>query len=471
MIRNNTESHAPISLPKAIHDAVQENQGIIHFEMCPINQFPVNERLLGLYQALETNAESITSLDLTSVYNNLNPARLFAALSKNKTLTTLDLRLNRLNSSAVQTLTPALSTIRHLSLGNNSLGDAGMVHLAAIVKTNASLTALHLVEADFGVVGSKALAEALHNHTALTDLALARNALGPDSALHFAILLRNNHSLTSLNFNDNYLRRRGVQCLLTALFVNQTLKELGFLNNSLDEGEDLKLEVLCINRGLTSLNLSEIPLTSQEYDNLCSALTHYNDTVTLLNLSETSLSRDQIIALADMLKHNQTLLSLSLNDNKIDSEGAEALANGLQHNQALFHLGLSGDNAIGLPGLRAFADMLHVNRSLCTLDIGNRNFIGSHDYDPFSTDPDDPAKLALASAWPDREQVGELCERNEAIQNRLQRNWGKVAILTAFLRANANAGSQIKNSVLALIPGITRGVGEATLRNTLAIPY
>ena len=89
-----------------------------------------------------------------------------------------------------------------------------------------------------------------------------------------------------------------------------------------------------------------------------------------LDLSQQNLEDDDILKLAESLKHNNTVTTLNLSHNRIGSEGARALAKALQVNSTLTDLRL-GHNEIGDAGGRALGEALLVNSTLTNLELNH----------------------------------------------------------------------------------------------------
>ncbi|XP_060948012.1 dynein regulatory complex subunit 5 [Limanda limanda] len=94
------------------------------------------------------------------------------ALSKNSTLVSLNLRLNRLRDEGGQAIAEALmnnNTLRHLHLGANEVSGPTAIALAKVIAQNNTLKSINLSCNNLGEDGGKALAEAMSHNTSVTE--------------------------------------------------------------------------------------------------------------------------------------------------------------------------------------------------------------------------------------------------------------------------------------------------------------
>jgi Ran GTPase-activating protein (RanGAP) involved in mRNA processing and transport len=195
----------------------------------------------ALADALKTNA-ALTTLHLgTNQIGEAGVQALTEALKTNTVLTSLDLSDNRLGDAGVQALTEALKTntvLTSLDLSDNRLGDAGKRSRGVInaylvrnrMQKDSTLTYLNLNN-QLGAAGVQALAAVLKTNTTLTSLDLDSNQLGDTGAQALTEALKTNTTLTSLDLSGNQLGDVGVQALAEALKTNTTLTRLNLGNN------------------------------------------------------------------------------------------------------------------------------------------------------------------------------------------------------------------------------------------------
>lgn len=213
-------------------------------------------------------------------------------------------------------------------------------------------------------------------------------------------LLLIQYPLTELNFAGCKISAEGIQTLVTALKTNSTV---------------------------TAVSLRGNPLSSNGVNNIALLLSA-KLALTSLDLSWCNLADREITILATALQKNKSsLLSTLLFDDK-EKENEFKIDDNVV------------DNVIGVDALTCFQRLLPQHTVLTNLELPRKR-------DPKITDSD--SMLVLTSFFQENiNEVQRLCEINQALQNRLRLNWGKVAFAIYFLRANdANA---LKNSFLPM---------------------
>ncbi|CAF1669056.1 unnamed protein product [Adineta ricciae] len=74
----------------------------------------------------------------------------------------------------------------------NGIRAQGAQHIANALRTNTTLTTLHLDENEIGAQGAQRIADALRTNTTLTNLNLSGNRIGAGGTQHIADALRTN---------------------------------------------------------------------------------------------------------------------------------------------------------------------------------------------------------------------------------------------------------------------------------------
>uniref|UniRef100_A0A8C2CHT8 Nucleotide-binding oligomerization domain containing 2 n=1 Tax=Cyprinus carpio TaxID=7962 RepID=A0A8C2CHT8_CYPCA len=118
-----------------------------------------------------------------------------------------------------------------LRLGNNNITSQGAEQLAEGLSSNQSLQFLGLWGNKIGDRGAEALADALRNSTTLIWLRLAGGYVARIPPLSFF----------SLRLNKNCISREGVECLIEALKMNSSVKEVWLRGNNLSPEEEEEL--------------------------------------------------------------------------------------------------------------------------------------------------------------------------------------------------------------------------------------
>ncbi|XP_041036619.1 NACHT, LRR and PYD domains-containing protein 3-like isoform X2 [Carcharodon carcharias] len=201
-----------------------------------------------LSAALRNPGCKIQELDLFG--NNLTGScaeDLNFALSTNRSLTDLNLGLNKLGDSGVKLLSEALRDpdckIQKLCLRNNNLTDSCAKDLASVLSTNQSLTDLDLGGNRLGDSGVKLLSVALRNlECKIQTLSLYGNRLTDSCAEDLASAFSTNRSLTDLNLGFNRFTDQSVPALRQLILTCRTLNLIELWSNqfSFNGGNQLK---------------------------------------------------------------------------------------------------------------------------------------------------------------------------------------------------------------------------------------
>ncbi|CAF4073036.1 unnamed protein product [Rotaria sordida] len=202
----------------------------------------------------ETESEMIPpcSTDLsTSEYwrrNSMRPRRvnhkmetqifqhLAEALRSNMTISSLHVSLIEIKLEGIKYLTNALqnnTTMTTLMLIENNIQNEGVQHLAYALERNYTLTKLTLQNNDVGDEGIEYLSIALEKNTTLTALDLGNNNITNQGASHLAKALRKNRTLTSLDLRVGLIDADGAKSLSMAIKENKTLQELWIRYNDI----------------------------------------------------------------------------------------------------------------------------------------------------------------------------------------------------------------------------------------------
>ena len=150
-------------------------------------------------------------------------------ISRNRSLTHLDLGGNQLGAESGKAMGEALqtnTTLKQLSLQNNKMGDAGGCELAMALQTNTTLTQLDLGGNNLGAESGKAMAEVLKTNTTLTQLSLKNNYLGDASGCALAVALQTNTTLARLDISRNGLGKLGSSEVAAVWKENRMLTQL-----------------------------------------------------------------------------------------------------------------------------------------------------------------------------------------------------------------------------------------------------
>ncbi|KAF9432437.1 hypothetical protein BGZ76_010812 [Entomortierella beljakovae] len=338
-----------------------------------------------LVNSLKTNT-TLTHLDLRhNKIGNEGALALLEALKTNTTLTTLNLSDNSIGEGGALALSIALminTTLTTLDLRNNTIGNEGALALSDALKANTTLTNLNLSSNLIGNKGAQALSEALQINTTLTTLDLERNEI---RFIGILVMLKLRTTKTTVDFSSNLIGKEGALALSEVLKTNTTFTTLILRFSSIGkEGALVMSAALKTNTTLTTLDLSD-NLIGDEGVLALSELLKTNTTLTTLDLYSNSIKKEGALALSDALKINNTLTTLTLSNNWIGDEGALALSEALKTNTTLTSLEMYS-NQIGKEGALALSEALKINTTLTALNI-EYNRIGME------------GALALSEVW------------------------------------------------------------------------
>ena len=331
----------------------------------------------SLSKALSVNS-SLTHLDLMgNSIGDSGTASLCQALAVNSSLTNLNLGWNYISDSGAASLSQALavnSSLTKLDLSGNSISDSGAASLSQALEVNSSLANLDLMHNDIGPSGAASLSQALEVNSSLTNLDLMHNDIGPSGAASLSQALAVNFSLANLDLTGNSIGDPGAVCLSQALAVNSSLTNLDLPGNSIGHSAASSLsQALAVNSSLTNFNLRGNSICPSGAASLSQALA-VNSSLTNLDLRGNSIGDSGAASLSQALVVNSSLTNLALRGNSIGSSGAMSLSQALAVNSSLTNLNLS-DNNIGDSGAASLSQALAVNSSLTNLDM-SANSIG-----------------------------------------------------------------------------------------------
>ncbi|RCH90169.1 hypothetical protein CU097_010450 [Rhizopus azygosporus] len=241
---------------------------------------------------------------------------------ESRQLSTLDLSLNTLDKKATQYLFAAITTSSMSRLILNG----------CMIRTTAQLQILAS-----GVKKSR-----------LQHLTLHQNRMNHQGALSIGVMLRDydntGGSLEHLELDGNEIGT-GIQYIAQALKRNQNLRTLSLRQCKLDaKGCNLIGEALKYNQHLEKLDLGNNP-------SICTQ------------------SLDGIASIKQALLVNRSLKDLCLSDTGLTTEAVIAIAESLAENKSLSRLDLSKNPLIDIAGMMAIAVSIRLNHNITFIDI------------------------------------------------------------------------------------------------------
>ncbi|TMW62500.1 hypothetical protein Poli38472_005118 [Pythium oligandrum] len=235
-----------------------------------------------------------------------------------------------------------------------------------------------LNERPYLLEAAPAIARLLQNTAVYTstiaEIDLNGNHFGAESCqLLCSSLMEAPTSLRRLSLRGNRLRVAGGHAIAALLASSVcSLQDLDVGNTELEVENLIAIaSALRTNRSLHTLNLDNPVVRTMEEEAIqhIGKMLQVNETLTSLSLCKHQLTDYGAQVLAEHLLDNQTLQRLVLRANQIGSTGASAIAALLMRHDGLSELDLSA-NRIGDVGAAAFAKVLrHNTRPLTTLSL------------------------------------------------------------------------------------------------------
>ena len=224
----------------------------------------------------------------------------------------LDFFLESLSSNTFLTDLDVSFISRRFVFGSHMIDDKEIAILSKTLSVNTTLTHLNLEGNRVGEPGAASLSQALFFNTTLTHLNLEGNRVGEPGAASLSKALFVNTALTHLNLGRNELGASGAACLSKALLVNTTLTDLRLFSNGIDaSGAAFLSWALSVNNTLTHLNLRENKIGASGADYLSWALS-VNTTLTHLYLGRNKIGASGAVSLTQALSFRTTLYNLNL---------------------------------------------------------------------------------------------------------------------------------------------------------------
>ena len=151
-----------------------------------------------------------------------------------------------------------MSSLKELSLVLNSIGDAGLEHIAEALKVNVGLESINLGVNLITDSSLQALAKALESNRSLKVLNLHRNRIGDEGLQYLIKALKMNVSLQQLDLFGNQITDTGVYALAKALEDQATIEIIDLGGNQMtDIGAAYLYQALKINNCLKSIIFDE----------------------------------------------------------------------------------------------------------------------------------------------------------------------------------------------------------------------
>jgi len=290
---------------------------------------------------------------------------------------------------SVETLAKLLEyhiCIRELSLTKNHMDTKSWQRLSQAFKQNKSLITLDIRLNTISDDNARCLADALKTNTHLRTLSLPSTDLTGSSASIILDSLSRHLCLSDLDIGFNDLQDDGCRSLAAFQLTNSNIKRLRMRDSGVtDFGISRFFRAMKKNTRLAVLDISGNKIGKEPLNSLTEMLLH-NRTLRELNLEKCNITRDGCRALARALRTNTSLKILNLSMNPIKDLGAAELADGLKYNRVMETICLNMCN-IGNTGFICILEALKHNSNLNSLKLCY-NLIGQHVIEDFGSASD-----------------------------------------------------------------------------------
>ncbi|KUF98514.1 Asparagine synthetase [Phytophthora nicotianae] len=323
-----------------------------------------------------TNPKTAKSLYVMSTrsISDSDFVKLASSISSNTLLEELYLSGHQVGPLGLQAFADCLAvntTLKHLSLGSEKLGDEAVQVLCAGLARNAQsgLQNWDLEFKSLGVNGAAAIAELLKTNKSLTTVSLSRNQIGDEGVEKLSKGLRENSQSGVKELNVTVVGISGLR-------ENKTLQTLRINNNKcLDEGAVLLADVLeANNTTLTYLDMGNNGLTSVGMTPLLKA-----QSLTQLHLFNNKLG-EQLSELLPTLLANSVIETFGIGANQLHEALSVTMFDALHSHPSLKTLEMGG-NTLGKDGHDALDRLKEANRGLdVAVDKNAQNEDGSFDF-------------------------------------------------------------------------------------------
>jgi len=277
----------------------------------PLNQ----EGIIRLFQGTENN-----KLFKKLRFKILDEEIIYDFKCNNNHLKNFDLSYNKKMNISLLKHVLSLKNISQLNIQSNNLGDRNMIIIAKYIKdNNIKLKTLQLQSNYLGERGCKSIAELIKNNNNLTSINLAGNPVGHRGIKYIcnAIELYPN-VLEELLLNYTECNNYCSKDIYNMLIKSNKLKIISLIGNCFNnEGIDIILSALRINNSLKEISIGENKnINSKAFLNLASYL-RFNKSLISLEIKSSRLSDDILKQISKSLSNNKNIISLNLIDNNL----------------------------------------------------------------------------------------------------------------------------------------------------------
>ena len=253
------------------------------------------------------------------------------ALQQNKYIETLSLAMGNIGFKGVEAICTGLQmndTIRKLNLKGNKIGRDGGILLSATLQINNTLSDLNIADTDQTIESMIALTTVLLDNVVIKKLDASNPLLTSqqeETTCHFAQMLKTNYSLSELHLCKHGIKDFGAAQLVECLKENKTLVYLNVNCNSIaEDGAKAFGALLKLNTPLKKLGLASNRIGNNGIVALSEAIATSNCNLTSLWINNNHITETGLCALAAALRMNITLTNIYIWGNDLRNTACNA---------------------------------------------------------------------------------------------------------------------------------------------------
>jgi hypothetical protein len=288
-------------------------------------------------------------------------------LTKNKTLTHLDINDNNIRSNGAIEIEKILSnntTLKIFKIGKNHIHHTrGAEAIARGLGINRTLETLVIRENNIGPEGATAIAEALGRNIKLSTLDIYNIKLNAEGAIAIAYALQINRTLTTLEMSLNNIGAKGAKAIAKALLRNNKLITLGIGDNNIGTKGAKAIAKALITIPKSSETISE---SSETIPESSETIPESSEKTQKASKKTQKPSKKTQKPSKKIWKPSKTILQrLLLYNNDISDIGIIAIINALKRNNTINYVNITNNN---ITDEKAFttteSDLLKLNSNI-----------------------------------------------------------------------------------------------------------